>query len=202
MKYSMVKQFSNAALDNIFSFFFKWVDFAKVLYEAFLAFLEIWYAFSMIFVNAFMYVYYLFLFLIDQGADSGQSARPWKKGVRRSTAAPKIHIPKGPNPVPAIYGVKSAASSALSTAASAIPSARAASSKTRGKRQIGKTILEFFSSIFYGIKAVITKPFIAIGNFFTGKLKPVREKDSHPAEPAKRSLIDEYIKEYEKKRLK
>jgi hypothetical protein len=68
MKYSMVRQFSNAAIDNLYTFFFKIWDFAKVLYEVMWAFIEIWAAFFLIFYNIFMYFYYIVLFIIDRGS--------------------------------------------------------------------------------------------------------------------------------------
>ncbi|MFA5519873.1 MAG: hypothetical protein WDA74_11520, partial [Spirochaetota bacterium] len=74
MKYSMVKQFSNAAIDNVFTFFFKIVDFGKLMVEVFWAFLDIWIAFFLIFANIFMYIYYLFLFLIDSGSEAAPPA--------------------------------------------------------------------------------------------------------------------------------
>ena len=64
MKYSMVKQFSNAAIDNAFNFVFKIVDFGKILLEVFWGFVDIWAAFFGIFYNFFMYFYYMFLYKI------------------------------------------------------------------------------------------------------------------------------------------
>ena len=207
MKYSMVRQFSNASIDNIFTFFFKIVDFGKVLNEAFWAFLEILIAFFLIFYNALMYVYYLFLFLIDYSADESKgsyiSFRRRKPGVSRT---PKITLSNAPNPIPSMYGqgagaVTSAASRGIRNAASSIKPAPV--SRT-AKRQIGKTILEALSNFFGTITGFISKPFNSIGQFFGTRMKPV-QADDMPSQHGRtrmqgKSLIDEYIKEYEKKK--
>ena len=203
----MVKQFSNASIDNIFNFAFKIVDFGKVMNEAFWAFLEIWIAFFLIFYNAFMYVYYFFLFLIDYSADESKgtyiSYRRKKPGVSH---IPKVKVTNIPNPIPSIYGKTSetitdtarSISGSVRTAVKPLPTSRTA------KRQIGKTILEFFADLFGGFRNFISKPFSSIGRFFGSKMKPVKEEDL-PSDRTRlrsqgKSLIDEYMKEYEKKK--
>jgi len=199
----MVKQFSNGALDNIYTFIFKWVDFGKILIEVFWAFLEIWSAFFMIFYNMFMYVYYLFLFIIDRGAEKTQPFRYWRKFTPKKTSAPTIRISDAPNPIPAAYRSSGStagkgSSAAPSTSSIGTPS-RNFSAASGGKKNILKTILEFFADLFIGIKDAILKPGKILANFFANRLKPVKE-DDHPAEPQKRSLIDDYMKEYEQTR--
>ncbi len=207
MKYSMVRQFSNASIDNIFTFFFKIVDFGKVMNEAFWAFLEIWIAFFLIFYNAIMYVYYLFLFVIDYSADESKgsyiSFRRRKPGISH---APAISISKGPNPIPSMYGQKAGAatsmvSKSIRTAASSIKPAPVSST---AKKQWGKTILEGLSDFFSTIAGFFSRPFNAVGQFFGTRMKPVRAEDM-PSQHGRtkvqgKSLIDEYIKEYEKKK--
>ncbi|PKL41096.1 MAG: hypothetical protein CVV44_00210 [Spirochaetae bacterium HGW-Spirochaetae-1] len=211
MRYSMVKQFSNGALDNIYNFVFKWVDFGKVLLEAFWSFFEIWQAFFLIFYNMFMYVYYLLLFVIDRGAEETQSTRLFRKIPTRSSSVPRVHIPNVPNPIPAMYGrvAESSPSAAISSAAKAttetvksfVSPPRKPLSGAGGKRSILKILVNFFSDFFYSLKNFFLKPAKALVNFFADRVKPVREQE-HPAEPQKRSLIDEYIKEYEQRKQK
>ena len=66
MKYTMVKQFSNAVIDNMFGFIFNIVDFGKIMVEVFWGFVDIWAAFFLKFYNPIKYVYNLFLFIIDR----------------------------------------------------------------------------------------------------------------------------------------
>jgi hypothetical protein len=204
MKYTMVRQFSNAAIDNIFSFFFKFVDFFKVLYEAFWAFLEIWIAFFLIFSNVFMYIYYLILFLIDRGSETGiPMVRVRRVSVIPSTA-PSVRLSSGANPVPAMYGgARAAASSAgaaiSSTVSSAMPSLRSTPSGTGAKRQVIKTILEGLADFFSALWNIIKIPARWIAGLF-GRIGESREKVKGEERP--KSLIDEYLREYEQKKKK
>ena len=201
MKYTMVKQFYNGALDNIYNFFFRWVDFGKLMLEVFWAFFDIWQAFFMIFWNFFMYFYYLLLFAVDRGAESGQAG--FRSRRRRRTvfsSTPKVQISGGPNPIPAAYRVTSTAAKITEEAASTIaPPLRSGSAKGHAKRSFVKTILEFFASLGSGLKNLVVVPAKATANFFADKVKPTKE-ESHPAEPQQRSLISDYLKEYEEKR--
>jgi hypothetical protein len=89
----MVKQFSNGAMDNIYNFIFKWVDFGKVLLEVFWAFLEIWQAFTLIFYNIAMYFYYLFLFFIDRGTEETQATRIFRRPIsKRLSSTPSVRL--------------------------------------------------------------------------------------------------------------
>jgi hypothetical protein len=74
---------------------------------------------------------------------------------------------------------------------------------TGSKKPIFKTLMEFITDIFRTVKDFITKPVIAVADFLAGKLMPVKESDAKFNEVVqKRSLIDEYMKEYEKKQKK
>jgi len=206
----MVKQFSNASVDNVFNFFFKIVDFGKIMRETFWAFLEIWIAFFLIFYNAFMYIYYLLLFFVDFSADESKGTYiSLRRGKPRKTHAPAINIPNVPNPVPSIYGkVSSAASSSAASVSgsirSTVSSVKPAPLSRTAKRQWGKTILEALSSAFEAIAGFFSKPFTSIAQFFGTRMKPIREEDM-PSDRTRlrsqgKSLIDEYMKEYEKKK--
>jgi hypothetical protein len=207
MKYSMVKQFSNGAMDNIYNFFFKWVDFGKVLLEVFWAFLEIWQAFSLIFYNIAMYFYYLFLFFIDRGTEETQASRIFRRPIsKRLSSTPSIRLtPEIGNPVPAAYGkaatavAKTADTVAAGLASISTPPRNPLSGKAGGKRNTMKSMAEFFSDLGARIGKIFMTPMRGIVNFFADRIRPVKEED-HPAEPKKRSLIDEYMKEYEKER--
>lgn len=222
MKYTMVKQFSNAVIDNMFSFVFKIVDFGKIMVEVFWGFVDIWAAFFLIFYNAFMYVYYLFLFMIDRGSESSGPA-PYKirRAASKRSKIPSVILDKTPSPVPSMYTVKSVASDAGKAVTSSVQSVASVAVKTTdtvqqvltplkpsrpgagSKKPILKTLLEFIADIFKTVKDFITKPVMAIAEFLAGKLMPVKESDAKFSEAVqKRSLIDEYMKEYEKKQKK
>lgn len=202
MKYSMVRQFSNGAIDNAYSFLFKLVDFFKVLYELMWAFFEIWAAFFLVFYNIFMYIYYLILFVIDRGSEQSGPIFRFKKMPGTSLSAPSIKIPTGANPIPAMYGgARAAASSTASSAQQTISSLRP--SGTGAKRNILKTVLEFFASLFEGIRTVVMAPFRFIAGLFD-RAKAAREKerdkDREKGPDASKSLIDEYMKEYNRRK--
>ncbi|MCP4137473.1 MAG: hypothetical protein GY754_41280 [bacterium] len=222
MKYSMVKQFSNNALDNVFNFFFKIVDFGKECIEFFWSFFEIWYAFFMIFYNVFMYMYYLLLFVLDKIPAFNAIFFFWRRSSSGRSMAPKIEISKVPTPVSSMYipvtktvskaadsvskaagsaasSVASTASSVASTASSTMDSLRQVPLNTGGKQSRLKVIGEFFADFFSAAIKIITAPFSGIVNFFEKNMRPVKEDDAGKA-PRKKSLIDEYMKEYEKKR--
>jgi len=219
MKYTMVKQFSNAVIDNMFGFVFKIVDFGKMMIEVFWSFFDIWAAFFLIFYNAFMYVYYLFLFMIDRGSESsGPVPYRARRVSTRKQRIPTVHIDKTPAPIPSMYTVKTAASDATKAVASSVAAVAEKTTETvqqamtplrpsrpgfGSKKPVLKTILEFIADIFKTVKDFITKPVVAIAEFLAGKLMPVKESDAKFSEAVqKRSLIDEYMKEYEKKQKK
>ena len=199
MKYTMVRQFSNGAIDNIYSFMFKIVDFFKVLYELMWSFFEIWAAFFLVFYNIFMYIYYLILFIIDRGSEQSGPIFRFKKMPGTSLSAPTIKIPTGVNPIPAMYGgARAAVSSTASSAQQTISSLRPSGSGA--KRNVFKTILEFVASLFEGIKNIIMMPFRFTAGLFD-RVKSAREKERDKEKDVgsgqRKGLIDEYMKEYE-----
>lgn len=230
MKYSMVKQFSNNSVDNAYNFIFKWVDFGKTLVESFWAFVDIWVAFFLIFYNMIMYVYYLFLYAIDKGSESTPGYfRKTRFGV---SSAPRVSITDGPNPIPAMYrtsatSVKSTAVKTATTTAKAAKAASAAAIKTKerassaitkttsaavdvismkpnikgkGKTPIIKTVLEFLQDFFASLWNVIKMPFKFIAKLIEPKPKATDEDKQKKQKGI--SLIDEYMKEYERRRNK
>ncbi len=207
MKYSMVKQFSNAALDNIFKFFFKIVDLGKILYEALWAFFDIWVAFYLIFYNFLMYIYYLLLFAIDRGAEESRyTLLFWKRIPRSISRTPEVKLSSDPNPIPAMYrstvkktsqAVSSAAETVSRTAAAAADRSEIRFSSGPVKKTFLKSAAEAVANFFMGLKKVFFKPFEVFADFFTRSVKPVREEEE--GEKSK-SLIDEYIREYERKK--
>lgn len=207
MKYSMVKQFSNAAIDNVFKFVFKIVDFGKLMIDVFWAFFDIWYSFFMIFYNMFLYVYYIFLFLLDMGTESQPRFLFWRRGNVRLMRTPKITIQDLPNPVSGRYGssvvkVSSAASTTVSAVSAAVksmpsmPSMQMKPGASGARINYTKKGLEAIEIIFTGIKKAILKPFRLIASFFETKARAEEEKGTAKS----KSLIDEYMKEYEQKR--
>jgi len=221
MKYTMVKQFSNASIDNIFKFFFKIIDLGKIFVELFWGIFDIFAAFYLIFFNFFMYFYYLFLFAIDRGSETSgpTSYRARKSSGRIKSKIPKLTITSTPNPIPAMYRVKEAASSTVSKVAETTADiAQTAvspviSSKSGGaKKGFIKPAMEFIVEVLITLKNMIFKPFGVIANFFSERLKPVREgggstvsesqskKSSPERSSGGSSLIDEYMKEYRRGR--
>ena len=216
MKYSMVKQFSNAAIDNAFSFIFKIVDFGKILVEVFWGFVDIWMAFFGIFYNFFMYFYYMFLFMIDRGSESSGPALRSRKKSQKVSRIPSVSLDKTPSIIPSMYRVKTAAGDTGKTISASVGNVTAKTadsvqkvlspikaplkSNPKGsKKPLFKSVLEFIVDYFVTVKDILTKPFVLIAEFFAGKLTPVKENE--PKEQGRRiSLIDQYMKEYEKQK--
>jgi hypothetical protein len=200
----MVKQFSNNALDNLFNFAFRWVDFGKVLLEAFWSFLYIWQAFFAIFSNLFMYIYYLFLFFIDRGSEGTTMPRLFRPAVSgRRSSTPSLDL-SGTDSAPS--RIASAAKSVVETASSAVSSSVSSISsvplpqnpaKSGQKSKILKTFGEGVIGFFIALWETLKKPGVLIREFFTNKMKPVKDTEQ---KAEKRSLIDEYLQEYEKQR--
>jgi len=214
MRYTVVKQFSNGVIDNIFSFIFKWVDCGKMFVEFIWSFIEIWIAFFLIFYNAFMYVYYLFLFFIDRGAESSAGMFRLRGTYSGSSTIPKFEITRSPGTVPPQYGsqavtktaeavTKSAGAVASKTAEAATQtlnafrsggSAAARGMKSSWIKEASSAIVDFFRFV-GGLMVLPFKKLVLL--FDRGKeIRNQREAESDSS----KSLIDEYIKEYEQKR--
>ena len=218
MKYSMVKQFSNAAIDNAFSFVFKIVDFGKILVEVFWGFVDIWLAFFGIFYNFFMYFYYIFLYLIDRSSESGSPSLRTRKKSQRVSKIPSVSLDRSPSIVPAMYKVKTTAADTSKAITATVGTATAKTADTvqkvlapmkpapagkGSKKSMFKSIFDFIVDYIVTVKDIITKPFVIIADFFAGKLTPVKESESKSSEPSRKiSLIDQYMKEYEKQKKK
>lgn len=216
MKYTMVKQFSNAALDNAFSFVFKIVDFGKLMIEVFWAFIDIWLAFFGIFYNYFMYAYYIFLFMIDRGSESSGPAMRTRKKSQKVSKIPTVSFDKTPAIIPSMYRPKVAAGDTGKTIISSVTNISTKTTDTvqkalnplksspagkGSKKPLFKSTFEFIVEFFMTVKDILSKPFMLIAEFFAGKLTPVKENEPKNTEPSRRiSLIDQYMKEYEKQK--
>lgn len=219
MDYRLVKQFLNNAVDAFFNFFYKIGDFFTVCADLFWAFLDIWYMFFSFFGNLIQYVYYLNLFIIDKLSMSGNPVFFWRKSYDSKTVAPQMAYKKGGiSPIPRKYGggVGSAPSSVSPSAGlsagskkismpkvkaptiqSAAPADKLGSYRpSSNKTNVFKVILSAVYEFFIIIKEGFAKFFKSIGLFFSGRMKPV--KADSPA--GRKSLIDDYMKEYEKKK--
>jgi hypothetical protein len=206
MKYSMVKQFWNQAIDNIFTFFYKIGDFGRVFLDFILSFIEIWLAFFSIFYNIIMYIYYLFLFILDNLTQSRFSLRKQRPttAFARDRLSEERRIPfRRPSVRTATRSTSSRAKRVTSASSSATSSKRAfRSSPQGGKKNISKSILESVDEGLRSFGRLLAAPFKAIASavidFFS---KPRRsERGSGGEQGDSRSLIDEYMEEYEKKR--
>ena len=207
MDYRLVKQFSNNAVDNFFNFFYKIVDFGMVLVDVFWAFLDIWYCFFMIFANVWLYLYYFTLFCLDKltmsglfsrgmgarGGNIGTKAYSPDSFVPHNPMYGKIELPKAPVIAQKSSGTVKAAVSAVSEKVAAAASRPQA---PKGKRLSAKDFFEpivlFFSRIWRSLKRFFSR----IAEVLILKLKPVREEQPQGST----SLIDEYMKEYKKKK--
>ncbi len=207
MRYTVVKQFSNGAIDNIFSFVFKWVDCGKMFVEFLWSFLEIWIAFFLIFYNAVMYVYYLFLFFIDRGAESSAGMFKLRGTYSGTSTIPKFEITRSPSSVPPQYGSQAVSKAAETVVAKTAEVAtqtlnafRSGGSPTaRGMKQ--SRVKEFLSAVvdfFKFIGGLLALPFKKLVLLFD-RGKEIRNQRETESDSSK-SLIDEYIKEYEQKR--
>lgn len=206
MKYSVVKQFSNGAVDNIFNFLFRWVDLGKILIDVFWAFISIWQAFFAIFYNLIMYVYYLILFLIDHGSEGASVPRVFHHtSSGRLSSAPSLDVSTKSEPV---FSAK--LTTAVSQTAQTVknipsemydvitPARNPLAGDKGGKKNLLKTSAEAVTGFWEKFISALKKPFIIISDFFKSKLKPVKEEDEDKGQ--KHSLIDEYMKEYERQR--
>jgi hypothetical protein len=220
MDYRLVKQFLNKAVDAFFNFFYKIGDFFVVITELFWAFVDIWYQFFSFFGNLAQYVYYLNLYLIDRISMSNHPIFFWRKSYDSRTNAPKMAYQKGGvTRIPKKYGggIMNSDASLISRSSSnttvkiSKPQIKPVSSiskptfsdKKMGsyrpsseKKNILKTILNGIAEFFIIVKEGVVKFFKKIGSFFSGKLEPVKADNS----AGRKSLIDDYMKEYEKKK--
>jgi hypothetical protein len=193
MKYTMVKQFSNGVIDNIFSFLFKWADCGKMFLEFLWSFVEIWIAFFMIFYNAFMYVYYLFLFFIDRGTESGAGVFRIRGTYGKASSMPKFELSRGPTAIPPQYGRQAAAGAAAPTFTSLRASASAGIKKSP-LRVFSGSLVDFFRFL----ARIVAAPFKKLVLLFDRGADLRRQREAE--KDKSKSIIDDYIKEYEHKR--
>lgn len=202
MKYTMVRQFSNAAIDNIYNFLFKWVDFGKMSIEFFWSFFEIWLAFFMIFYNIFMYIYYLFLFFIDRGSESSAGVMKFRGGYSKVSSVPKVNLAPVSRSTSASMGTSMAGAvkSVSSAVAKSIPTTptRPSAAVSGLKKSVFKNTLSGIMDFIKGIGRLLTKPLTIISELFSKRME--RSKDEKDDKTKPKSLIDEYIKEYEQRK--
>ena len=196
MNYSVVKQFYNHFIDNIYNLFFKIIDFFKILWEALFAFLEIWEIFFSIFFNLFMYFYHLFLFSIDRSLDTN----PFPK---RSSGKQR-YTPQRGFGRDAVSSIRNAFSSGVSSGVrpaadvfSKAGSTRISRPHSGAKTSVIKETLKGIAGIFAEIFHMITGIFRKIIGGMPDMSKAVKKEQDFTQ---KKGLIDEYIKEYEQSR--
>lgn len=209
MDYRLVKQFLNHAIDAFFNFFYKISDFVVVFLDLGWAFFDIWYQFFAIFGNLILYVYYLILFILDKLSVSSAPIFFWRKSYSRKTTLPKKAYSKNfSNPIPAMYKTSPTVKAATTTVTAASESVKSAKENVvstfkpkSGKRSSRKEskvkiiFMKMMSSIGEGFRSFGSKLY-RFWVKFLDKLKPV--KDDVPA--GRKSLIDDYMKEYERKK--
>jgi hypothetical protein len=198
MNYSVVRQFYNHIIDSIYNLYFKIIDFGKILWETFLAFLEIWAIFFSIFFNLFMFFYYLFLFSIDKSLDTNPFP---KKGAGRKQYTSQKNFGRD-----AISTIRGAFSSGVPSSAKSVPAA--SSFSAAGSARIGRphsgAKTSIIKEILKSISGLITGFFRAIKNFLknlAGGMPDMSKATKKEQEyTQKKGLIDEYLKEYEQSR--
>lgn len=207
MDYRLVKQFSNNAVDNFFNFFYKIVDFGMVLVDVLWAFLDIWYCFFMVFANVWLYLYYFTLFCLDKLTMSGLFSRGMGArggNIGTKAYAPDAFVPHNPMygkiELPKVSAIAPKSSGKIVTAAAAVTekvaSAASRPQAPKGKRLSAKDFFEPFVLLFSRIWRSFKRFFSRIAEVLILKLKPVREEQPQGST----SLIDEYMKEYKKKK--
>ena len=194
MDYRLVKQFSNNAIDNFFNFFYKIWDFVKVLIDLFWAFVDIWYQFFMIFINAWLYFYYLLLFILDKMSMSSLFSR--KATERFALPGSRVYRPDIVVPIHPMFGKIELPKPKIAETVARAAAPKSPKIRSGSKRGISRSIGEGVLSVFRGISRSVSGLFKNMALMLGGKLRPVREE-----EPGrKKSLIDEYMKEYERKK--
>ena len=169
-----------------------------------------------IFYNFFMYIYYIFLFVIDRGSESGGPTMRSRRRSQNVSRIPSVILDKTPSIIPSMYITKSTAASAGKAISSSVGNVtvkttetvqrvmapmKTPPSGTGSKKPIFKSTLEFIVEFFITVKEILIRPFIFITEFFAKRLTPVKENEQKkPEQGRKISLIDQYMKEYEKKR--
>jgi hypothetical protein len=195
MDYRLVKQFSNNAIDNFFNFFYKIADFAFVIVDMFWAFIDIWYQFFMIFINVWLYIYYLALFIIDKLTMSKLFFR--RASSRHAMPGSAVYRTNVVLPVHPMYGsITPKPAQAVAQAVQSVASVSAKSVKSAMKKNVTKDAGESLALMYTRVARSLSNFFKRIGDFFAGKLRPVREDTPEK----KKSLIDEYMREYERKK--
>jgi hypothetical protein len=198
MDYRLVKQFSNNAIDSFFNFFYKIADFFKVLIDLFWSFMDIWYQFFMIFINAWLYGYYLFLFIIDKITVARVFSK--KASARHAMLPGAGAIPGLPSPkfgrihVPS--QIQAVSSTVKEAAQSAVKAGTPRSSSSGARKSVSKEALRSSGDIFRRIGMSVARTFKRIAEFLSFRMRPVREEPNKE----KKSLIDEYMREYERKK--
>jgi hypothetical protein len=199
MRYTMVKQFSNGVIDNIFSFFFKWADCGKMFLEFLWSFIEIWIALFLIFYNAFMYVYYLFLFFIDRGTESSAGMFRIRGMPGKTSSIPKFEISRGPTTIPPQYGRQAVASAAVKTTGAAAPFTSLRTSASAGiKKSPIKVLFASLVDFFKFLARIVVAPFKKLVLLFDRGVELRKQREAE--KDKSKSIIDDYIKEYEHKR--
>ncbi|MDA3900120.1 MAG: hypothetical protein PF637_06325 [Spirochaetes bacterium] len=201
MDYRLVKQFLNDAIDNFFNFFYKLVDFGKVIIDVFWAFMDIWYNFFMFFLNILLYFYYLLLFFIDRMTMSSAPIFFWRKaGTATRQDFQRAYNRNLVIPVSGVYGKRSSGSSVASAVSSGVSGA-AASSVAAGKYSARPNFifrfLAFLGRMIVAFFVAIGSMFAAIGRFFTSRLVPVKEKPV-----GRKNLVEDYLKQYDSRKMR
>lgn len=191
MNYTVVKQFYNSFIDSIYNLIFKIADFGKMLWEVFLAFLELWEIFFSIFANLFMYIYYLILFSIDRSLDTNPF--PKRGGVKERYTPGKLYTGGAFRGRGRSYSSGSRKTYSSSSANFSRTSRAPSGAKTSFIKEMLKNIGDFFREFFNSISGFLKR--------LTGSVPDLKGKGKRDQNaPQSKGLIDEYLREYEQSR--
>lgn len=194
MDYRLVKQFSNNAVDNFFNFFYKIWDFLAVLVDLFWAFVDIWYQFFMIFINAWLFMYYFFLFVLDKLSMTGLFSR--KASARVAIPGSKAYRPDIVVPINPMFGKVSIPKPSVPLPEIKIAKPDLQPKRSGVKRNYAIDFANSVANVFRKVSRSIENMYQRIADALSSRLHPVKEEDSGQ----KKSLIDEYMREYERKK--
>ena len=208
MNYILVKQYYNDAVDNGFKCFYKIADFGKLLAEAFWAFCEIWVSLSLILYNAIMYVYYIVIYIVERITNIKLPIKFWQMGSGGLKPIPgRVFVES--NVVPNV-GAASVTRRVASNAANAVTGALSdvqSSSMISVADRLGRTPSGVKVSFAGKVADSIRRFNHSIIDFLTALVGKITGKNSRKAFHVKdrgteedKSLIDEYMKEYEQRK--
>jgi hypothetical protein len=166
------------------------------------SFIEICIAFLLIFYNIYMYIYYFFLFLIDRGSETSSGVFRLRGTYGKTSHVSKFEITGGPTIIPPMYGSIQKFDSVVNKTATGaagimLKTVRSSAPKGIKKSTPVKSLNSFFDALI-SFSQIIVYPFKKLVLLFDRGMEIRNERETKPDD--RKSLIEEYIKEYEQKK--